>query len=314
MTSTTGNEGRLGNQIIRNLAVSLLAEKHNLKVNYYNKHLINKLGIELFSGSNSYKNIIDLTDDNYFDIYNSDNLNNDLNPNKNHFQTKKITNLLYNYLNEDKIKSNIIERNPFKHRYNKNNDLLVHIRLTDAEKFNPGFKYYINAIKKINFDTLYISTDHKNNYMVRNLLKIYPKSEIIDFEEIHTFQFASTCKHIILSHGSFSATIGYLSFFSDVYYHEYMPDKIWHGDMFSIDNWIKLGPSQYITSYPFAGKVDRSQLVFAAGEVIYANDDQSGDWWWGSKVGPGGTNVEGWFPPIYVKKIIPDFESARIKR
>ena len=30
MTSTNGNNGRLGNQIIRNLAVSLLAEKHNL--------------------------------------------------------------------------------------------------------------------------------------------------------------------------------------------------------------------------------------------------------------------------------------------
>jgi hypothetical protein len=32
MTSTTEKNGRLGNQIIRNLAVSLIAEKHNLKV------------------------------------------------------------------------------------------------------------------------------------------------------------------------------------------------------------------------------------------------------------------------------------------
>jgi hypothetical protein len=239
MTSTSG-EGRLGNQIIRNLAVSLLAEKHNLKVDYYNKDLINKLGIELFSGSNSYKNIKVLTDDNYFDIYNSDNLNSNLNPNKNYFQTTKITNLLYNYLREDKIKSNIIGSNPFKHRYKNNNDLFIHIRLTDAANFNPGITYYINAIKKINFDALYISTDDKNNYMVKKLLKIYRKSELIDFGEIHTFQFASTCKHIILSHGSFSATIGYLSFFSNVYYPEYMPGKIWHGDMFSIDNWIKL--------------------------------------------------------------------------
>ena len=57
MTSTCGNNGRLGNQIIRNLAVSLLAEKHNLAVNYYNKDLISKIGIELFSGSKSYTNI-----------------------------------------------------------------------------------------------------------------------------------------------------------------------------------------------------------------------------------------------------------------
>ena len=74
MTSTQ-EIGRLGNQIIRNLAVSLLAEKHNLKVYYYNKDLINKLWIELFSGSNSYNLIQNLTDDNYFTIYNMDELN-----------------------------------------------------------------------------------------------------------------------------------------------------------------------------------------------------------------------------------------------
>jgi hypothetical protein len=242
MTSTTGTakNGRLGNQIIRNLAVSLLAEKHNLKVDYYNKDLIKKLGIELFSGSNSYKSIQNLTDDNYFTIYNIDKLNYNLNPNNNYFQTKEITNFLYNYLHKDKIKTNIIDNNQFKDRYNKNNDLFIHIRLTDAAKFNPGIKYYINAIKNIIFDNLYISTDDKNNNMIKELLKSYPSSQLINFDEITTFQFASTCKHIILSHGSFSAIIGYLSFFSNIYYPEYELNKIWYGDMFSIDNWIKL--------------------------------------------------------------------------
>ena len=239
MTST-GNNGRLGNQIIRNLAVSLLAEKHNLKVDYYNKVLINKLGIELFSGSNSYNSIQYLTDDNYFTIYNIDELNYDLNPNHNYFQTKEITNILYNYLHKDKIKSNIIGNNPFKDRYTKNNDLFIHIRLTDVAHLNPGITYYINAIKNINFDNLYISTDDKNNNMIIELLQLYPCSQLIKFDEITTFQFASTCKHIILSHGSFSAVIGYLSFFSNVYYPEYELNKIWYGDMFSIDNWIKL--------------------------------------------------------------------------
>lgn len=48
----TGSNGRLGNQIIRNLAVSLIAEKHDLHVNYYNDRLIRELGIELFCGRN----------------------------------------------------------------------------------------------------------------------------------------------------------------------------------------------------------------------------------------------------------------------
>ena len=102
MTSTTGSNGRLGNQIIRNLAVSLLAEKHNLKVDYYNNVLICKLGINLFSGINSYDCIQDLTDNNYFTIYNCDNLSYNLDPNSNYFQTKEITNFLYNYLQGNK--------------------------------------------------------------------------------------------------------------------------------------------------------------------------------------------------------------------
>ena len=100
MTSTTGINGRLGNQIIRNLAVSFIAKKHNLKVEYYNKDVINKLGIELFTGSNVYDCMNSLTDDNYFTIYNSDEINYNLDPNYNFFQTNEIIHLLYNYLHE----------------------------------------------------------------------------------------------------------------------------------------------------------------------------------------------------------------------
>ena len=236
ITTTTGKNGRLGNQIIRNLAVSLIAEKYNLKVNYFNKELINKLGIDLFSGESVHNKMHDLNDDNYFTIYNGDSLNYNLNPNEAFFQSKDISNLLYNYLHTDTVKSNIIEKNPFNY---ENNNLFIHVRLTDAARFNPGVKYYLTTINNINYDNLYISTDDKNHSVIRSLLKLYPNATLIDYDEITTIQFASTCKHIILSHGSFSAVIGYLSFFSTVYYPEYEFDKIWYGDMFSIKNWIK---------------------------------------------------------------------------
>ena len=153
MTSTTGRNGRLGNQIIRNLAVSLLAKKHNLKVEYYNKDLIKKLGIELFTGSNSYNYINYLTDDNYFTIYNVDKLNYNLNPNKNYFQTKEITNFLYNYLHKDEIKSNIIINNPFKERYTKNNDL--HFTGNNNRIFS-------NNVNKLRSETQALANQHKD--------------------------------------------------------------------------------------------------------------------------------------------------------
>lgn len=241
MITTTLEVGRLGNQIIRNLAVSLIAEKHNLKVEYANKNLISQLGIELFSGDNVHLNKIDLTDDNYFNILlNLESLNFNLNPNNNFFQTKDITNLLYSHLHKGEIKLNVVSENEFKERYNANNDLFIHIRLDDASRFNPGLNYYLKAIKNIeNFDNLYISSDEITHNIISEIIKEYPNTKVITGNEIKTIQFASTCKHIILSHGTFSAIIGYLAYYSDIYYPKIEKNKMWHGDIFSIDGWTE---------------------------------------------------------------------------
>jgi len=233
--------GRLGNQIIRNLAVSIIAEKYNLNVNYSKKHDFIQLGIELFSGSNVYANTQLLTDDNYFSVYNCGSLENNIDANHNFFQTKEIINLLYNYLHAEKIRSSIIEKNPFNQRYNSNNDLFIHVRLTDAVGWNPGINYYLNAIKDVNYENLYIATDEKTHNIIKEIVLAYPNAKIVDYNEIETIQFGSSCKNIILSHGSFSAVIGYLAFFSNIYYPEFDTTKIrlWHGDMFSIKDWIK---------------------------------------------------------------------------
>jgi len=50
--------------------------------------------------------------------------------------------------------------------------------------FNPGITYYKNAIKNINFDNLYISTDDKNHNIIIELLELYQFSQLIEFDEI----------------------------------------------------------------------------------------------------------------------------------
>ena len=240
MTSTTLHNGRLGNQIIRNLAVSFIAEKNDLYCDYSSYDLIEKLGIKLFLGKNKWTNTIDLTDDNFFEILQTPSINSNVNANKNFFQTKEISNLIYVYLNSDLIKTNVINKNSFKDRYNANNDLFIHIRLGDIARFSPGLDYYLKAISTINFDKIYISTDQKNHFIIKQILEKYPETKIIDYDEITTFQFGSTCKNVILSHGTFSAIIGYLSFYSTVNYPEYESDKMWFGDMFSIKGWNQI--------------------------------------------------------------------------
>jgi hypothetical protein len=239
MTTTTPYNGRLGNQIIRNLAVSFIAEKNDLYVSYASHPLIYQLGIPLYVGKTTYGDTISLTEDNYFAIYQSPSITSNLDPNHHYFQTREIMHLIYNHLRSVPIKQSVIDKNPFKYRYNTNNDLCIHIRLTDVEHHNPGLNYYLKTIQSISFDHLYITTDDKHHPIVKEINQLYPNTMFLDDDLVNIIQFATTCKHVLLSHGSFSATIGYLAFFSDIHYPEYDTNKIWYGDMFSIPEWIR---------------------------------------------------------------------------
>jgi hypothetical protein len=220
MSKTTGKNGRLCNQIIRNLALSLIAKKNNLYVDYYNYDIINnKLGIILFIGENKYNTTKKINDNDYIKILNSNiSINYNLDLDDNYFQTEEITNILYKYLQID-IKNNIISKNPFKNRINKNNDLFIHIRLGDIiDKFSLPIEYYLKCIKQISFDKLYIASDSLEHKKIKDIQTLYPKSILVNKNAVETIQFGSTCKNIVLSHGSYSAVIAYLAFNSNIYY------------------------------------------------------------------------------------------------
>ena len=246
--TTVAPYGRFGNHFIRDLAISLLAKKHNLYVNYCSHDLIQMLGIDLFCGTLNHVDTQVITDSTYFKFYNSENLNCNLDPNTNYsyLQVKEIIDMIYAYLHTEEVKSKIISCNPFKSRYNNNNDLYVHVRLGDGIHLSPGLVYYINAIKNVKYDKLYISTESPNHEYIETLLREFPGSSLVPYEEIKTIQFASTCKNIILSHGTFSAMIGYLAFFAEnIYFPEFEKGKMWYGAIFFIPSWKKL--SYHIT-------------------------------------------------------------------
>jgi formylmethanofuran dehydrogenase subunit B len=108
--------------------------------------------------------------------------------------------------------------------------------LTDAEHYNPGFVYFDKVLSNITFDNIYIATDDPGHEIIQKILNKYENVSIVDYDIVDTIKFGSTCSNVILSHGTFSAIIGYLSFFSTVYYCKY--EYGWHGDIFSIPNWI----------------------------------------------------------------------------
>jgi hypothetical protein len=239
----TLHKGRFGNQIIRNLCISIIAQKFDLNVTYSSHDKIKALGIDLFSGCKIFDNRIKLTEQNFFEILEKDSLESNLDPNDCFFQTKEITNFLYNYLQE---------KNYLKNKQNsdiKNNDCFIHIRLGDVTHHNPGINYYLKALSMITFNKLYITSDDINHQIIKDIIEKYKDNgikeggvdgsgvEIIILDEVKTIQFGSSCKNIILSHGSFSAVIGYLAIDSNIYYPKYNQAHLWYGDMFSIKSW-----------------------------------------------------------------------------
>jgi len=141
---------------------------------------------------------------------------------KDYFQSEEITTVLHSHL-KDKMK-NIIDKNPYKERYNNNNDIFIHIRLTDTKRDGMiGINYYIHCINLLKYDNIYIGSDDFNDDFIKKIKTLYPKVIFVNKNPIETIQFGSTCKNIILSHGSFSAVIGYLGFFSNIYYSPHKP-------------------------------------------------------------------------------------------
>ncbi|NBX71436.1 hypothetical protein EBQ91_00785 [bacterium] len=238
----TGCKGRLCNIIIRNTAVSFIAEKTNLYVEYYEYDKITSLGIPLFVGKNIYKDMVSIYDDTYMNFLAYPQYVN-VNLNDNFFQTAEISKMIYDYFHSSPVKASIVDKNPFRSRYNTNNDCFVHLRLGDIahQPFCLGLKYYTKAIEQVGpFDTLYIASDSPDHHLIKSLLEMYPnRSRLVLNDEVRTIQFGSTCRNIVLSHGTFSAVIGWLGFDSKVYYPEY--ETMWHGDVFSVNpDWHKI--------------------------------------------------------------------------
>jgi len=154
-----------------------------------------------------------------------------------------MTNRIYAFLRSERIRSGIIKANPFQSRYENNNDIFVHIRLGDVVDKNPGFVYYEKVLKSLEikgYDRIFLSSDSPYHPICQKIFMKFRNTSFVQFDEIQTIQYATTCRYVVLSHGSFSAIIGYLAFFSEVYYPAYDPEKIWYGDMFSVPGFKKV--------------------------------------------------------------------------
>lgn len=206
MSSTNTLYGRLGNRFFINVAASLLAEKHNLYIEYEHGDDVKPL-FPLFVGTNRYATTITVKDDNFIDLFNKESIDTNLYF-YDYFQSTTVTMLTHKY-----IHSKLLHRFPCK----ENNDCFVHVRLGDVAKWNPGAAHYQGILATLNVDRVYLTTDSKDHPIVQTLMQD-PKITFYDGSPIDTILFAASNRYVILSHGTFSGMIGYLAFYSTVYF------------------------------------------------------------------------------------------------
>lgn len=237
----TGSDGRLCNHIIRALAASFIAKQRNLKFNYgqYLDKMVS-LGIKLYEGNMTYKNPQIITDIDIMSyLRNNIPIYRNIIVNRCYFQTKDFSNYLYNYYQNSSNQQSIIDANKFNKRYKNNNDVFIHVRLGDVEHLNQGFAYYDKALTGIHhFENGYIASDDITHETCRKLIQKY-NLRPIEYNEVETIMFGSTCKYIILTGGTFSYVIGLFGFFSKVYYLKGR-DNWYPSELFFINDWTEI--------------------------------------------------------------------------
>ena len=230
--------GRFGNILFYNLVADYIARKIDLNFIYKNEQSIQQLGIDLYKGTKTYNDVITLTDENIQFIF-KENIKKCNILINGYFQIPLVATYIRNHILLSK--ENILKANQWYSISKGNNNLFVHVRLGDIIEFNgqEDYSYYNNTISEITFDKGFISSDNINHSYCQILIKKY---NLTPFEEneVSTIQFGSTCKHIVLSKGTFSWWIGIMAFDSSIWFPEKRNSKPWHGDIFIFDDWNKV--------------------------------------------------------------------------
>jgi len=233
------HHARFGNLFFINLAVHFICLKNKLKFDYKYYDQFQNLGIDLFIGTNEFKETFTLTDENFFEELLSENVlfQNLMVKNDTWCQTREFCLYLREYFQLKKIKGKVVNKNIYKDRYNSNNDIFIHVRLGDIEnKWNNSFEYYDKILEKTEFTIGYISSDTISSDICQKLIIKY-NLNIIEENEEKTIMFASTCNNLILSGGTFSWLIAFLAFYSKNIYYPLNNKNKWYGDIFIFPEW-----------------------------------------------------------------------------
>ena len=218
-------QGRLGNNLLQNIGISILSKKFDFKVeNYINEEELKILGLSLNKRQNTNTNFNSYYDTDLMYLLSLNKINNGIL----YEFTFQVKDFVLTY------KQDILNHFNLKYDYENNNDLFIHVRLGDVSNLNVGIEYYKSAINSITFNKGYISSDTLTHHIVQELIKEY-NLILYDNNPLDTINFGKNFNNLILSTGTFSWWIGLLSKAKNIIFPLNGPK--WHGDIFVYEDW-----------------------------------------------------------------------------
>lgn len=220
--------GRLGNNLFQYVAAYIFSRKFNFKIN--SEIIPNIFDLPLADGIVVENPIIEVDDSNFMSLLESESINDAHYEFVGYYQLK---NFILNYRDEIKSLFNL------KFLDTSKNKVFVAYRIGDlnGQRHMLPIEYYREALSILNIEGGFISSDtpdHPNVIQLKNEFNL----EIYDDSPINTINFAKNFNNLVLSEGTFSWWIGFLSKAKNVYYNE--RPRRWHGDIFVIPEWKHL--------------------------------------------------------------------------
>jgi hypothetical protein len=228
--SSSDTGGRFGNHLIRNIAANFLVKQHNIRYEYTFMPEMTRLGFTVYNGANIYTHTVGVNESNYFETLNGPPCNIAM---EHYYQTKEFMDFLRSRVETGSVgakgsavpvpgfaKDVASTCADFRPNIVEENAVFVHVRLGDiADVFDIPFSYYDAAMQRIlgqsdkqngeqseqpvNQIKGYISSDSIDHPTCTALIQKYDLQPVLG-DGVQTVIFASKCKHMVLSQGSFS--------------------------------------------------------------------------------------------------------------
>jgi hypothetical protein len=225
-------EGRMGNHLFKYFVAYLFAKKHNLNFStdgFGINQFIKNFGLPTKVDGIVGDEFFEIYDSTYEQLYYSESVELKRYVLKNYFQ-------LGNFFEKNKE----VIRNTFNIRYQPQNkeNVFVHYRIGDIGQSRSclPYEYYQEALNLLKFSGGYVSSDSPTDERVIRLCNEFGLTTW-GKNETKTLLFAKDFNNLVLSEGTYSFWIGYLSNAENIICNE--RDYNWHGKI-NQSTWKKL--------------------------------------------------------------------------